>query len=145
MKTKEIIAQIRRFNEARGVRKCDFINSKDTIESLIEKLVSDKGLVYAKQTNFPSIDIFRRYKVDCQRCNIFVDRGVLAKNQPFLVLTGRGSSDLLYDNNSRVYDVYLMHGAKAKIRATNGALVSLHNISGCAEIFQDCYGKIIQL
>jgi hypothetical protein len=146
MTPKTIISQAARTNKLkRNIDGCKLLKSTDTIETLIDKLLTPEGLAFARQTNFPSIDIFRAHKKECETKGIFIDKNMGANNCPFIFLIGKSNSKLVFDNQSQPYFVYLMHGAKADITATNGAVVSLFNISGEASISQNNYGKVIAM
>jgi len=145
MTAQQIINQAKQVNKLkRGISTCKILKRGDTIETLIDKLLSDEGLAFARQTNFPSIDILRAHKDKCTPKGIFVDASGSFVNAPLIFLCGKGKSKLAFNNQSQIYNVYLMHGAEAEIFATGGAVVQLFNISGGeAALSQNNYGRII--
>ncbi len=147
MKTTELSRKIKDANRFRGVANCKALKNHETLQELVALLTTPEGITFAKQTKFPTLDVLRDKTVKPTLLNhgIMVDRDVNVSNIPLLFLVGKGHSHLSYDNNSQIYTLVVMHGHKASITATNGALVSLHNIDADVTIETENFGKVIQL
>lgn len=75
------------------------------------------------------MDMVRRFKGDkAESMGIYIEKDTNLHNPERLFLFG-GNHTLKFDMNRR-YNVILMHGAKAVIKATNYAVVFIKNAGG---------------
>lgn len=72
----------------------------------------------------PSLDLIRRWKGSCEEYGVFVDEEVDAKNTNEIMLNGQCKGTLEYDGYA-VARVYLRHGSKAALNATDHAYVTV--------------------
>jgi len=147
MKSKDIIQKIHTINRFRGAEKCTLLKGNESVENLLKLLSTRDGIDFAKQTKFPTMDLLRNEEVKriAEKYGILIDKDNSLKNVPFLFLIGKGHSHIIYDSNQIPYTLILMHGHKATITATNGALVSLHDINSKFTIITKNLGKVIKL
>lgn len=125
-------------NAALSYGACEKSNGVTDWKSLCWLFFSPQGREFCEENNFPNIEMFRGMKDHVQEYGVFVDSGeVERKNDANIGLIGKTSADLTYDDNTKVHKVILMHGAKAKIKASNYAVLLLVNISGEVEIDKD--------
>lgn len=63
---------------------------------------------------------------------VFVDEGdVFRFNDRDIALVGDTCGELKFDENNVVHKVILMHGAKARITASNYVVLLIVNVGGC--------------
>lgn len=108
-------------------------------KSLAWLFFTPQGREFCEQHNFPSLEMFREMAENVARYGVFVDAGsVKRQNDANVGLVGSTSAELVYDDNTVVHKVILMHGAKAKIKASHYAVILLVNIGACeVEIEKD--------
>lgn len=91
-----------------------------------------QGTEFCQDNNFPSIEDFREIKHNISDFGIFVDTGEITRsNDGNVALIGNTFGRLVFDDNTNVHKVVLMHGAKAFIIARNYAVVRLITIGDC--------------
>lgn len=91
-----------------------------------------QGIEFCEKNNFPSLPDFREMDDSISDFGVFVDKGTMNRtNDGNIALIGKTDCTLVYDDNTKVHKVILMHGAKAFIVARNYAVVRLINIGGC--------------
>ena len=108
-------------------------------KSLSWMFFTPQGREFCEENNFPTHAMFREMKDDVAQYGVFVDCGdVQIANEGNVSLIGETSAELTYSGTTKVYKVILMHGAKARIRASNYAVILLVNIGKCeVEIVKD--------
>ena len=91
-----------------------------------------QGLEFCEENNFPPVDDFREMDSSISDFGVFVDKGeIVRSNDTNIALIGDTYGRLVFDDNTKVHKVVLMHGAKALIIARNYAVVRLVNIGDC--------------
>lgn len=101
-------------------------------KSLVWLFFSPQGREFCEENNFPSLKMFQGMKEHVSEYGVLVDAGeVVRSNDANLGLVGATSATLMYDDNTVVHKVVLMHGAKAKIKASRYAVILLVNIGNC--------------
>lgn len=100
---------------------------------------SHQGRRYCASRKFPSLDKFRQIKEDVHRLGVYVDAGEIERaNDANVGLIGSTTAILFFSDNTKVYKIILMHGAKAKIVASNYTVILLANMDQCdVEIEKD--------
>lgn len=100
--------------------------------SLVWLFFSPQGREFCEEKNFPSLSMFRHMKTNVEPFGVFVDAGrVVRSNDNDIALVGDTFGELTFDDNNVVHKVVLMHGAKARIKASNYAVLLIVNVGGC--------------
>ncbi len=108
--------------------------------SAVQLFFSPQGREFCEEKNFPDLSMFREMKNHgISEFGIFVDEGnVCRSNDKDIALIGDTCGDLKFDKNNVVHKVILMHGAKARIKASNYAVLLIVNIGNCeVDIIKD--------
>lgn len=118
---------------------CAKSNGVNDWRSLTWLFFTPQGREFCEENNFPSLEMFQGMRDNISEYSILVDAGNISRqNDASVGLIGDTSAELLYDDNTVVHKVVLMHGAKARIKATNYAVILLVNIGNCkVEIEKD--------
>lgn len=111
--------------QAKGYKACEFLNGNETFDELVAMLFTPKGWEFCEANNFPSLDLFRKVKLDDY--SVFVDKGDIVIEQSEKVALVGATIATIEFNGIGEYHVYLMHGASAKITANNYAVVIVHS------------------
>ncbi len=91
-----------------------------------------QGMEFCEDNNFPTLEMFRGMSDEISNYGVFLDSGKIKRNNDTnIALVGNTEGELLFDDNTKVHKVILMHGAKAFIVARNYAVVRVINIGGC--------------
>lgn len=91
-----------------------------------------QGLEFCEENNFPSLETFREMDSSISDFGVFVDKGEITRsNDSNIALIGNTRGRLVFDDNTKVHKVVLMHGAKAFLAIRNFAVVRLINIGDC--------------
>lgn len=109
-------------------------------KSLAWLFFSPQGREFCEEKNFPELPMFREMKRHgISELGVFVDEGnVCRSNDKDIALVGDTCGELKFDENNVVHKIILMHGAKARIKASNYAVLLIVNIGGCeVEIEKD--------
>lgn len=109
-------------------------------KSLVWLFFSPQGREFCEEKNFPELPMFREMKRHgISELGVFVDEGnVCRSNDKDIALVGDTCGELKFDENNVVHKIILMHGAKARIKASNYAVLLIVNIGGCeVEIEKD--------
>lgn len=109
-------------------------------KSLVWLFFSPQGREFCEEKNFPELPMFREMKRHgISELGVFVDEGnVCRSNDKDIALVGDTCGELKFDENNVVHKIILMHGAKARIKASNYAVLLIVNIGGCeVEIDKD--------
>lgn len=118
---------------------CAKSNGVSDWRSLTWLFFTPQGREFCEDNNFPSLEMFQGMKDNISEYNILVDAGNISRQNDLNVgLIGNTSAQLVYNDNTEVHKVVLMHGAKARIKAANYAVILLVNIGNCeVEIEKD--------
>lgn len=108
-------------------------------KSLCWLFFTPQGREFCEDNDFPTIGMFRQMKEHVKEYGVYVDVGDLSrKNDINIAVIGNTCANLVFDDNTKVHKVILMHGAKAKIKVSNYAVILLVNIGKCeVEIDKD--------
>lgn len=106
---------------------------------------SPMGREFCAAHNFPDMEQFRKMGDEARNHGIYIDAGsVEITNQCQVGLIGDTTADLIINDNTKVHIIILMHGAKARIKASHYAVILPVNISGGGiEIEKDDTVKIL--
>lgn len=118
---------------------CAKSNGVTDWKSLCWLFFSPQGREFCEENNFPDIRMFREMKDHVREYGVFVDTGTICRvNDANIGLIGDTTAELTYSGVETVHKVILMHGAKARIKASDYAVITLVNIGGCeVEIEKD--------
>lgn len=118
---------------------CAKSNGVSDWKSLTWLFFTPQGREFCENNNFPSLEMFRGMRDNISEYNILVDAGnITRRNGVNVGLIGNTSAELMYNDNTVVHKVVLMHGAKARIKASDYAVILLVNIGNCeVEIEKD--------
>lgn len=108
-------------------------------KSLAWLFFTPQGREFCEEHNFPSLEMFRRIKDSVAGHGVLVDAGgVVRSNDANIALIGDTVAELTYSGVECVRKVVLMHGAKARIKASGYAVLLIVNVGGCeVEIEKD--------
>lgn len=142
----ELIRNI--YEQARLIGACDkFTGKEHTLEEIVRLFLSVHGIEFCLKNQFPNIATFRAFKEHeewLQEHGIYIDAGAISlKNRDMVVLIGRTSATLVYDELKR-HKVVLLQGAKATIGAWKWALVNIQKDDTC-EVIKSAYNNAIIL
>lgn len=111
---------------------CDKSKGVSGWKTLVWLFFTPQGLEFCEENNFPSLENFREIKSLVSDFGVFVDKGkIIRSNDSNIALVGNTEGRLVFDDNTKIHKVVLMHGAKAFIIARNYAVVRLVNIGDC--------------
>lgn len=118
---------------------CAKSNGVSDWRSLTWLFFTPQGREFCENNNFPSLEMFQGMRDNISEYNILVDVGnITRRNDVNVGLIGNTSAELMYNDNTVVHKVVLMHGAKARIKASDYAVILLVNIGNCeVEIEKD--------
>lgn len=118
---------------------CGKSNGVSDWKSLVWLFFTPQGREFCEENNFPSLEMFQGMKDHVSEFGVWVDCGEVSRtNDAYVGLIGNTSAELRFDDNTVVHKVVLMHGAKAKIKASHYAVILLVNIGNCeVEIDKD--------
>lgn len=101
-------------------------------KSLCWLFFTPQGREFCEENNFPSLEQFRGMKENVKDYGVLVDAGIVeSKNEEKIALIGNTDAELLFDDNTKVHKVILMHGSKANIKVRNYSVALLVNIGKC--------------
>lgn len=111
---------------------CEKTTGASDWKSLAWLFFTPQGMEFCENTNTPLLSEFRAMDSCITDYGVFVDKGAITRtNDINIALIGETSAKLLFDDNTKVHKVILMHGAKAYIVARNFAVVRLVNVGDC--------------
>lgn len=91
-----------------------------------------QGMEFCENTNTPTLREFQEMDSVISDYGVLVDKGKVNRtNDTNIALVGETYGKLVFDDNTKVHKVILMHGAKAFIVVRNYAVVRLVNIGDC--------------
>lgn len=122
MNTEQLISQIHKAAQQLGA--CDRFKGNETLEELISLLYSPQGREFCITHEFPTIDVLRKFKkYNIEQYGIYIDAGTIrVSEREHLFLIGNTTASVACHNTKR-YQIYLMHGAFARIEAYDYAAV----------------------
>lgn len=113
-------------NNATALGACGKTAHINNWQELAHLFFTPQGLEFCQKNNFPSIDICRAIKTDILSHNVFVDCGnINIENQKNVCVAGNTYATIKCSENSFVHKIIMMHGAKAKIYASNYAVIRI--------------------
>lgn len=111
---------------------CEKSGSVSNWKSLVWLFFSPQGREFCENNNFPSLEMFQDMKEHVAEYGVFVDFGNISRlNNENIGVIGNTSAELIYNDNTKVHKVILMHGASAKIKILDYAVVHIVNIGDC--------------
>lgn len=125
---------------------CDKACNVSDWKSLVWLFFTPQGMEFCEKNNFPTIEMFREMSDEIANYCVFVDtENVRRSNDSNIALIGKTNAEMIFDDNTKVHKVILMHGAKARIIARNYTVVRLVNIRNCpVEINKDKTSVILK-
>lgn len=125
--------------EASLLGACSKSNGISNWKSLSWIFFTPQGVEFCEKHNFPDLSIFREMSSEIANHGVYVDAGGLKiENKANVALIGKTSAEMTCSGVEHVHKIILMHGAKAKINASNHAVLLIVNIGGCeVEIEKD--------
>jgi hypothetical protein len=125
------------YKEAKRFKSCALMKGTENTNELISLFFTPQGIEFCTEYNTPSLEAFRRFKgLEATRGGFYIDTPVKARNIPRVALIGNETVAELEYTETKGYTVVLMHGAKAKITASEYAVVFLTNAGGEVEIIK---------
>lgn len=117
-------------HEALQLGACNKSNGVTDWKTLVWLFFTPQGIEFCQKNNFPTLEMFRDIKEEVEGFNVFVDAGVQKRsNDSCVALIGpKTKGELVFDDNTKVHKVIVMHGAKLDIVLRNYAVVRLINI-----------------
>lgn len=116
---------------------CDGSNGVTDWKSLCWLFFSPQGREFCEERNFPSIGMFRGMGDNVRPYGVHVDSGEISVSNPGnIALIGDTEGVLTINDNTRAHRIVLMHGGKARIKASNYAVILIVNVGGC-EVVMD--------
>ena len=111
---------------AQKLRVCSMFHGDETLEELIELLLSPHGLEFISHFNFPSLSVFRQFKkYDTQAFGVYIDAGeITLEDAHRVLLVGNTTANLRYFQTQENI-VCVLHGATAMIDAAGYSVVSI--------------------
>lgn len=111
---------------------CDKSYGVSSWKTLCWLFFTPQGMEFCEENNFPPLKMFQEMDDGIADYGVFVDKGTVKRNNDANVaLIGKTDAELVYDDNTKVHKVILMHGASAFIIIRNYAVVRLVNIGNC--------------
>lgn len=126
----ELIRQI--YAQAKTIGACNKINGTESFEDIVKLFLSAQGMEFCLKNNFPSINVFRRFKtLQPEKYGIYIDSGNITLRNPLnAVLIGSTNATIFCDKLIR-NEVCLFHGANAVINARGWSVVAVQTSSNC--------------
>lgn len=124
---------------------CDKSGGVTDWRSLCWLFFTPQGREFCQENNFPGIGMFRGMGDGVRPYGLYVDAGnVEVSNPGDIALVGDTEAVIAIDDNTRVHKVILMHGGKARIEASNYAVILVVDISG-GEVVMDKDNTVVIL
>lgn len=119
------------FNIAEKYRACSMFKGTETLEETLKLFLSPQGIEFCTKRSFPTMEMCRRFKgPTAANLGIYVEENVKVLNRPLVILVGNCRAELEYSIPGERYQVVLMHGATAHIKASNWAVVFVNKDGG---------------
>lgn len=120
------------------------LTGTETTSELMKLIFTPQGVEFCTKFNFPDIDTFQQHKGSKAEHNgIYINTRVKLRNVEHLLLVGNTNAVLTYDDPAKSYHIILMHGAKAKIKASGYAVVFVTNAGGTVETEISDYARVL--
>lgn len=117
---------------------CSGSNGVKDWKSLVWLFFSPQGREFCEENNFPSLEMFRGMAGYVRPYGVYVDSGrVDITNPGKMAVIGDTEAVITIDDNTRTHKVILMHGARARIVASNYTVILITNIGCEIEIEKD--------
>ena len=131
MNEKEIIKELQ--STANKLGACSKLKLEEELRGVSRLFFSPQGREFCEKNNFPALSMFQQMKkYGIAKYGVFVDEGdVCRSNDKDIALVGDTCGELIFDENNVVHKIILMHGAKARIKASNYSVLLIVNIGGC--------------
>ena len=124
---------------------CSNSNGVSDWKTLCWLFFTPQGIEFCENNKFPTLGTFRLIADKVKDFNVFVDSGKIKRNNDTnIALVGETDAELVFDDNTKVHKVIVMHGAKVFIIARNYAVVRLINIDGNVNIHSDKTSVILK-
>lgn len=127
----KLIKQI--YAQARLLNACELFTGKEkTLDDIVKLFTSVQGMEFCIRNHFPNIATFRQFKkYGVHKFGIYIDAGAITLTNPKrAILIGRTSATINCDTLER-HEVFLLHGAKAVVNASQWAVVATTGGQGC--------------
>lgn len=133
------------FNMAEKYRACSMFKGTETIEDALKLFLSPQGIEFCTKHSFPTIEMCRRFKGHvASSLGIYVEEDVKVQNRPLVILVGNCRAELEYNIPGKRYQVVLMHGATAHIKASNWSVVFVNKDGGGEASIETCeHAKVL--
>ena len=115
-------------------------------EDLASALFKPQSREYCALHNFPSLEMFKDTSTELRKYGVFFDAGEIESENPVnFAVVGNTIANITYSGTDALHRLIVMHGAKARVRATNYAVVVVLKIGeGCeVEFDNDETAKIL--
>lgn len=114
------------YAEAMELEACELFTGRENFDDLIVLLLSPQGLEFCTKHNFPSIEHFEMFNQQMLEAKgIFVNSGeILIKNKKQVLLVGDTEAVCEFKGTKHAFQVVLLHGATAHIKAEEYAVVT---------------------
>ena len=117
---------------ARSLGACSLIDGIKDIEELLDFVFTPQGLEFCKVHEFPTLHVLQQHKNAIAKYGYFVDCGRISRsNDNNIVLAGDTVGELSFNDPTCLHKIILMHGASAKINASNYVVVQIYQIGKC--------------
>lgn len=117
---------------------CSGSNGVKDWKSLVWLFFSPQGREFCEENNFPSLEMFRGMAGHVRPYGVYVDSGrVDITNPGKMAVIGDTEAVITIDDNTMAHKVILMHGARARIVASNYTVILITNIGCEIEIEKD--------
>lgn len=116
-------------HEAIDLGACEKSGTVSNYKTLAWLFFTPQGMEFCEKNNFPSIESFRELKDEMSDHSVFVDAGVIQRNNDSAIAcVGDTDARLVFDDPTKTHKVIVMHGARVFIVARNYAVVKLVSI-----------------
>lgn len=117
---------------------CSVSNGVKDWKSLVWLFFSPQGREFCEENNFPSLGMFRGMAGYVRPYGVYVDSGQVDITNPGkMAVIGDTEAVITIDDNTMAHKVILMHGARARIVASNYTVILITNIGCEIEIEKD--------
>ena len=115
-----------RHSLAQKLEECKMFRGTETLEQLISLMFTPKGVEFLVTYNFPSIEVFRKFKMyHPERYGMYIDCGKIAlSDNKRVFLVGNTVAELKYSDIA-LYRLNMMHGANATVSASGYSVVRI--------------------
>lgn len=133
------------FNMAEKYRVCSMFKGTETLEETLKLFLSPQGIEFCTKRSFPTMGMCRRFKgPTAANLGIYVEEDVKVQNRPLVILVGNCRAELEYNIPGERYQVVLMHGATAHIKASNWVVVFVNKDGGGEASVETCgHAKVL--